>query len=467
MDKPIKLTDRTRSLRGLRPQAELGEMLPAIHLVRTGWYVRFVGKLTLALLTIAILAMFFVPWQQTARGYGSVYAFNPQERPQSVKSRQDGIIKSVRSDLREGSFVRKDEIIMEIEPFAPEALEQMQGQLSQLDLKRQASATALSLAQQNVELQRLSGESLIASIEKEVEAAKQKYEQQQNEYKVLDAELQQKKYEKDQAEALYPKGLVSEQELMVKRNAFNQAFSKLDKGKGQVVEYLATFIAKEKELESKSHDVYIKNRMAEQKEQEERQKLASTEKELTEIEMKLGELGRLKISSPVDGYLHEIHSIQGANTVKKGDSLFTVVPQALDLAVELSISGREMPLVHVEDKVRLQFEGWPAVQFVGWPSAAVGTFGGKVVAISPTDDLKGNFSVLVVPDPAEQPWPDNRYLRQGVRASGWVLLKQVALGYEIWRQLNGFPPVISDEEPSKESSGKGDSKQSKLKLPKV
>jgi hypothetical protein len=43
------------------------------------------------------------------------------------------------------------------------------------------------------------------------------------------------------------------------------------------------------------------------------------------------------------------------------------------------------------------------------------------------------------------PWPDSRWLRQGVRANGWVLLQRVPLWYEVWRQLNGFPPVISEE----------------------
>ena len=60
--------------------------------------------------------------------------------------------------------------------------------------------------------------------------------------------------------------------------------------------------------------------------------------------------------------------------------------------------------------------------------------------------------------------PDNRYLRQGVRANGWVLLKQVPLGYEIWRQLNGFPPVVADKEPGQ---SKEKDKGSKLKLTKL
>jgi hypothetical protein len=102
------------------------------------------------------------------------------------------------------------------------------------------------------------------------------------------------------------------------------------------------------------------------------------------------------------------------------------------------------------------------VQFAGWPSVAVGTFGGEVAAVDPMDDGKGQFRVQVRPT-EQQRWPSKRFLRQGVRANGWVMLNQVSLGYEIWRQLNGFPPVISPEEPSR-GSKKDESK--KVPLPK-
>jgi hypothetical protein len=41
------------------------------------------------------------------------------------------------------------------------------------------------------------------------------------------------------------------------------------------------------------------------------------------------------------------------------------------------------------------------------------------------------------------------------------MLSRVRLGYEIWRQLNGFPPVVAKDEPG---GGKGD--KAKVKLPK-
>jgi hypothetical protein len=77
----------------------------------------------------------------------------------------------------------------------------------------------------------------------------------------------------------------------------------------------------------------------------------------------------------------------------------------------------------------------------------VGTFGGIVQLVDATDTQAGKFRILVVPDPDDDPWPSSTYLRQGVQAKGWVLLRMVPLGWEIWRRFNGFPPVISDTEP--------------------
>jgi adhesin transport system membrane fusion protein len=45
---------------------------------------------------------------------------------------------------------------------------------------------------------------------------------------------------------------------------------------------------------------------------------------------------------------------------------------------------------------------------------------------------------LVAPDPQAEPWPTG--LRVGGGAQGIALLNDVAIGYELWRQINGFPP---------------------------
>ncbi len=441
----------------------LRETFPALHLVRTSRMIRTVGKLTFALLVLSLIAMFFAPWQQTSRGFGDVVAADPQFRAQDVESQYDGIVKFVKLGLKEGSVVKAGELLLELEPFAVREQEQLATQIEQMIASRAASGNSLAFAQQNVELQRLSGETMVEAARSEVEAARKKWEQSEQEVVALEAEYKQKRYLKEQAETLFPKGLTSEQDLMDKRNGLDAAFAKIEKARRAVDESFRLLDAKENEFESKRRDFEIKNRESQTKEQQERTKLAEIENKLTDLQIKASQLDRLKVSAPRDGVVHKLFGRQGSNSVKKGDLLFSLVPATDDLAVELSVPGRDMPLIHNGDKVRLQFQGWPAIQFVGWPSAAVGTFGGRVIALSPTDDVKGDFSLLIAPDPEEPAWPDDRYLRQGVRANGWVLLKQVSLGYEIWRQLNGFPPVISDQEPHKGSFGK---EKTKVKLPK-
>jgi adhesin transport system membrane fusion protein len=75
----------------------------------------------------------------------------------------------------------------------------------------------------------------------------------------------------------------------------------------------------------------------------------------------------------------------------------------------------------------------------------MGSFAGKVTLIDATDDGKGHFRLLVTPDPHDLPWPSDRFLRQGVRSNGWVLLGRVTLGYELWRIFNNFPPLVLPE----------------------
>ena len=170
---------------------------------------------------------------------------------------------------------------------------------------------------------------------------------------------------------------------------------------------------------------------------------ASAMAEITRMETKLARQTSQLITSPRDGTIMNVTASQGGALVKSGDVLAILVPDSEQKVVELKISGNDLPLVSVGRPVRLQFEGWPAVQFSGWPSVAVGTFGGKVAFIDPSDDGTGNFRVLVFPDGNDQ-WPDKKYLRQGVRTMGWVLLDSVRLGWEMWRRFNAFPPTVTE-----------------------
>jgi hypothetical protein len=161
------------------------------------------------------------------------------------------------------------------------------------------------------------------------------------------------------------------------------------------------------------------------------------------------------VAAPTAGTVFRVlaNAESGGQLVNPGQQLAVLVPDIATggastltadgtpgIVAELLIDGNDLPLVRKGDRAIVQFEGWAAVQFAAYPDAASGTFEGRVYLVDPTSDGQGRFRILVEPAPGAA-WPDETFLRQGVRAQGWVLIQQIRLGYELWRLLNGFPPA--------------------------
>ncbi|MEM9495158.1 MAG: HlyD family efflux transporter periplasmic adaptor subunit [Pseudomonadota bacterium] len=172
-----------------------------------------------------------------------------------------------------------------------------------------------------------------------------------------------------------------------------------------------------------------------------RGRVAEAAAELNRIDVNLSRQSVQIVSAPRDGVILRVNAGDAATFVNAGDVIATFVPENVERAVEIFIDGRDVALVKPGAKVRLQFEGWPAVQFSGWPSVAIGVFGGEVTAVDPSADAAGRFRVLITEDKSDpHPWPDENFIRFGAAARGWVLLERVSVGFELWRQLNNFPP---------------------------
>ena len=447
------LTEPRRMIR-LRPTQSLGERFPAMHLVRSSWFARFIARVTLLLLFGLTLAAIFLPWQQTSRCEGEVVARLPQLRRQVVTSSAKGIVSSMKLDLREGSLVTEGEVIMELDAFSKDQLELTRQQERSLLEKLEFAKRILQNTEEQVITERANLERSIEAYEADVKASKAKWRQAG-----ADVEAQKRVYDqsiKDLEVAEKLKGdaipFIEYQRAVNREGVEEQKLRKTHEAEDEAFQEK---VSKEQTLESKKKEVETKIIELGSKVAKSQSEITTITKELQDVLVKLGELDRLKILSPSSGRIQAILGQVGTNTVKEGDKLFEVIPNTTDLAVELNVRGLDLPLIHVGDHVRLQFDGWPAIQFVGWPSVAVGTFGGKVIAVNPSDDSNGNFKIIVGPDPddpKQEKWPDSRYLRQGVRAKGWVILSTVPLGFEIWRQLNGFPPTIDKSMPSEEKA---------------
>ncbi|MFZ9005017.1 MAG: HlyD family secretion protein, partial [Robiginitalea sp.] len=144
------------------------------------------------------------------------------------------------------------------------------------------------------------------------------------------------------------------------------------------------------------------------------------------------------IRAPQNGFINKALRVGIGETFKEGDELINIMPSNYEMAVETFVAPIDLPLIHLGEKVRIQFDGWPAIIFSGWPNVSYGTYGGEVVAIETFISPNGKYRILVAADPEDHEWPQD--LRVGSGANTLALLEDVPIWFELWRQLNGFPP---------------------------
>jgi multidrug resistance efflux pump len=257
---------------------------------------------------------------------------------------------------------------------------------------------------------------------------------------------------RERVAALTQKGLNSERDNELTELTFQKAQADVLKSRAKLQEARNDLGAARAEITKADASARASLNSAQATLEEARTSIEKNKAELIKIDVQLARQATQEIRAPRAGTILKLNTFSDTVFVKEGDVLAYLVPDTNQRAVELYMNGNDVPLITPGRAVRLQFEGWPALQFAGWPSVAVGTFGGRVSFVDATDNGKGKFRIVVIPDRSE-PWPEVRFLRQGVRANGWVLLNQVPLGYELWRQFNGFPPAISEEPGSEKKSG--------------
>lgn len=435
--------------------------ISVLKLVQSSQNAWRLAKLLVWLMIACVLAMLLLPWQQTARGTGKVVAYVPQERQQTVTSPVKGVVVKVADGLREGMRVERGDMILEIEPNASNLREQLAAQVADINAKLETGQVKATVYGQNVIDFQAAQEAAVEAATELVAAAKAKWDAEVKLVPGYKAKELQARLNYERQASLADKGIKPRVEIEKLKKDWDVTLAELESLSHKIEAAKQEWEAKQQERIQKEREAKTKVDYARAMQQDALGQVATSQKEMRDLEIKLAELDRMNVYAPRDGTIFRMPVFERGQMIKEGDELFAIVPDASERIVELWVSGNDMPLVRPGDHVRLQFEGWPAVQFAGWPSVAVGTFGGEVAAVDPADDGKGRFRVQVQAT-EEDAWPSERFLRQGVRANGWILLSQVTLGYEIWRQLNGFPPVISTDEPSSDNKKSG----KKVPLPK-
>jgi multidrug efflux pump subunit AcrA (membrane-fusion protein) len=414
--------------------------LPAARLVPPPIGARRLARRLGFLFTVAMVVFVLAPWQQNVSGKGRVIAFAPEDRQQKVDAPVKGRI--VQWFVREGEHIEEGDPIVEIKDNDPEYFERLRQARRSVETQLQVYEAQVAQLDGYVMALEEARDRAVEEAETEVSRAEQKVRAAMQKLTAATAARKTAAINLERVQELFEKGIQSKRKLELAelkatktQTDLEAARADLDAARRALDGKRAALANKRAEAEAKVENARASRGKAEAAVQDAQQKLVDYDTKLARQRTQL-------LTSPRDAFVLRVTKAPGQVQVKPGDVLAVLVPDTSDRVAEIYVDGNDAAIIAPGRKVRLQFEGWPAVQFAGWPSVAIGTFGGEVQFVDAADSGKGDFRIIVRPDQDDIPWPDPVFLRQGTRAKAWVLLDQVTLGYELWRRFNGFPPAV-------------------------
>lgn len=376
----------------------------------------------LMLIGAILLVVLFLPWQQNIHGKGHVTARSPVNRPQTIQTTIAGRIQDWK--VQEGEFVQKGDtitIISEIKEkyFDPKLLQRLR--------------EVIVSKEKGLQSKELKSKALKRQIEALETGMRTKVEQSKAKLAAEAVRFANAKNQYERNKKLFEAGnipLTKFQEIEYKYQGSEADYVNAEI---EIERVQAEYLDKINKAESD-----LNNTLAEQFDTQ--AEISKLKNEFANMEIRAQQYF---ILAPQSGFVVKASQAGIGETIKEGDPVCTIMPHSSDVAVEMYVRAMDVPLLTRGRKVRIEFDGFPALQFSGWPSVSVGTFGGKVEVIDFVSSRAGEFRILVIPDPQDEKWPSQ--LRAGSGTMGWVMLDSVPIWYEVWRQLNGFPPSLYAE----------------------
>ena len=426
----------------------------AVNIVDQHHFYRNLIKIFVVILFLFVISLFF-PWRQTVTGVGKVTIFSPMHRPQNINTMIDSRIKEWK--VQEGDIVTKGQLLLELEEVNENYLDQnllvrTVGQRNALSEKKASMARMIASLMEQIDSLKKFQSAAVPNAELRIDQSTDRLETIRQKYFAADQNYKTAELNYERRKQLYEKGLSSKRDLELSELEF--------------IKTQADLLAVKAELDIAGRDIAMSKLDFSQVDAETALKIQETEARLADAFQKLADINgyifkadvdisnlesriiQRNIHSPVDGQITSILAPGSAETIKAGTRLATIVPESADQAVELYVSDFFIPLVSSGRKVRIQFSGFPALQFSGWPMVAIGTFAGEVVVIDAVASPNNQYRVLIRPDyerindGKDIAWPTGKNLRAGTNATGWIILDEVPLWFELWRIFNGFPPSL-------------------------
>ncbi len=392
-----------------------------------------------------VLIVLVLPWTQNIKSVGNVTTLFQYQRPQQINTIIPGRV--IKWWVKEGDFVKKGDTIIELadvkdDYLDPDLLKRTEEQLGAKQEKIGFYNDKIgNTAYQVTALQEMLALKL-SSIQNKLEQTKRKLLSDSAELQAAEMDRKISEQQIERAKQMYSDGIISLVEFEKRTIQFNKA--------------IALFTEKQQKFLNTKQDLIILKLEMGSLSQETSDKIFKAKGEISsigsdiaeakdEVAKKRNQLANYQIRgkqrwliAPQSGQIVKAKKAGLNETVKDGEMIVEIVPDKVDYAVELFIDPMDLVLIQKGQQVRLIFDGFPTIVFSGWPKASYGTFIGEVVYVETNKSENGQFRILVVPIKGDEPWPTT--LKLGVGAQGFAMLKDVGVWYELWRQINGFPP---------------------------
>lgn len=399
----------------------------------------------LLLFAILCVIILFLPWTQNISANGAVTTLTPDQRPQSIQSPIPGRIE--KWYVKEGDFVKKGDTILFVSEvkndyFNPDLVKRTGEQIQSKNFSVESYGSKVNAL--NNQIAALERERLLKleQAKNKLLQSKLKVKSDSIDYEASKTNLNIAEKQFSRIETLQNEGLKSVTEVEEKRLKLQETQAKIISlenkylaAKNEVLNAEVEINRIQAEYIDKISKAQSDKFTAKSNQFDTEAQVSKLENDYTNYEMRHA---MYYIKAPLDGYINKAIKTGIGESFKEGERLVGIMPANYDIAVETYINPIDLPLVHLGETFRVQFDGWPAIVFSGWPNVSYGTYGAKVVAIESFISDNGKFRILLAPDETDYAWPEAIRVGSGVKALG--LLEDVPIWFELWRKLNGFPP---------------------------
>ncbi len=396
-------------------------------------------------IAVGLVVLLLLPWTQNIRSTGTVTTLRQEQRPQQVNSVIPG--KVVKWYVKEGDFVKAGDTIIQLSEvkedyFDPQLLQRTKEQMTAKELAIENYKQKATTADQQIGALLLARGFKISQLQNTLVQQRMKVKADsmdmlaaRNDLKIATEQFRRQK-------SRYDSGLVSLTQLEQRNAGFQNAQAKNTSAEIKFMNARQELGIIQLELNGTVQDYNDKISKASGDKFQSLSQVASGQGDVSKLKNQYSNYDARTslyyVTAPQDGQVVKARKAGIGEILKEGEMLVEIVPNDMQYAVELYVRPLDLPLLEKGQKVRFLFDGFPAVVFSGWPRASYGTFGGKVTAIENSVSDNGKFRILVAEDSTDKPWP--KELKVGTGAQGMALLKDVPIWYELWRNINGFPP---------------------------